>query len=42
MSLPRSVMAELAGHLGHQPGSLYVYGPSGDEPLCANKWRSST
>jgi integrase len=39
MTLPASVVAELAVHLDCQPGRNYVFGPNGDRPLLASEWR---
>jgi hypothetical protein len=40
MTLPPSVMEDLRVHLERQPGSTYVFGPSGEHPLFADEWRS--
>lgn len=42
MTLPASVMKDLAAHLERQPGSTYVFGPSGERPLFASDFRSHT
>lgn len=40
MTLPASVIDDLNGHLQRQPGSKYVFGPSGERPLFADDWRT--
>ena len=40
MTLPPSVMKDLALHLDRQSGLTYVFGPSGDRPLLADDWRT--
>lgn len=40
MTMPASIVEELAGHLDRQPGSKYVFGPSGERPLLADDWRT--
>jgi integrase len=39
MTLPSSVVDDLGAHLERQPGSKYVFGPSGQRPLLADDWR---
>lgn len=39
MTMPPSVMAELGEHLGRQPGTTYVFGPSGVRPLHSSDFR---
>jgi len=40
MTLPSSVLDELGHHLVRQPGTTYVFGPSGERPLLADDWRT--
>ena len=40
MTLPSSVFDDLRDHLELQPGSKYVFGPSGERPLLADDWRT--
>lgn len=40
MTMPTSVLADLGAHLDCQPGSKYVFGPSGERPLPADDWRT--
>lgn len=39
MTLPPSVMDNLAAHLETQPGSLYVFGASDERAIPADDWR---
>jgi integrase len=39
MTLPPSLVHDLAAHLGVQPGTRYVFGPSGERPVTADDWR---
>jgi len=40
MTMPASIVEELACHLDRQPGTKYVFGPSGERPLLADDWRT--
>jgi integrase len=40
MTLPPSIIDDLGAHLERQPGSKYVFGPSGEWPLLADDWRT--
>ena len=40
MTMPISVLDELGQHLDRQPGTTYVFGPSGERPLLADDWRT--
>jgi integrase len=40
MTLPASVIEDLAAPLDCQPGATYVFGPSGERPLFADDWRA--
>jgi integrase len=39
-TMTASVIDDLRTHLEHQPGSTYVFGPSGERPLLADDWRT--
>ena len=39
MTLPPSLVDDLAAHLETQPGSRYVFGASGERPIAADDWR---
>ncbi|MHB1447166.1 MAG: tyrosine-type recombinase/integrase [Acidimicrobiales bacterium] len=41
MTMPASVMTELAEHLDRQPGSTYLFGPRGERPMYASDYRRS-
>jgi integrase len=40
MTLSSSVLDELGQHLDRQPGTTYVFGPSGECPFFADDWRA--
>ena len=40
MTLPSSIIDDVGAHLERQPGTKFVFGPSGERPLLADDWRT--